>query len=56
MCAWGRNRAHALRFCQVILTLVNVQVQLPWELRSWAHTHEKLKISFINYKAIIKQL
>lgn len=47
----GRNRAPSLRSGEVLggvtWTLVNVDVQLPWEPGSRAHQWERLGISFV---------
>lgn len=47
VCPHGSNRAHALRFCRVILTLIAVKGYLPWESHNEAHKHENWRIACI---------
>lgn len=44
----AQKRAHALKFGETILTLVNVKEQLPWKPRDKAHGQYRLKMSFIS--------
>lgn len=48
-CALGADRACALKFAEVIVTLV--KAYLLWEPGSWAHKHQTLKAYFMRSKS-----